>query len=137
MDAALHVEGGIDALQDALQAAIQHGGWCSAANIKGGYRPVSNQVCIDANFFDHHFLLQPFTFAMYHHFSIPLRNPRLINHFVVGAVRANLAAERNMQIEAERIDFLNFLAYKRHLVFKDKTTGFSQALRKQGPHRIL
>jgi len=85
---ALHIEGLKDVSQNLVEPAIEHGGGGSATDVKGSYRLIANQLRIDVNLF-------------LNSVGIPFRYLRVINLFVVRAVRADLAAEGDMEIKAE------------------------------------
>jgi len=113
VDAALHVELFEDVVQHPIQATEEHGRGRAAADVEGGHRSIADESGVDVN------LAQD-------GLCVRLGQLRLVNHFVVGTVWADLVTEGNMEIKAECVYVLNLALEGGWGGFKHKTVGAGQ-----------
>jgi len=95
VDTALHIKGLEDILQTLLNATRKHCCRSSTTNIKGSNRPITNHLRIEVN-------------LSFNSVCVSLCYIRIINLFVIRAVRTYLLTKRDVKLKPEFINVLEF-----------------------------
>ena len=97
VDVALKIERLTRVSDDVRQAAAQHRGGSPPADVEGGHRPVAHDIGVEVD------LSRDGP-------DVSLGHVAAVELLAVGAVRADPLAERDMDVEPERVDLLELLA---------------------------
>jgi len=108
-----HIKDFVDVLQNLLQATIEHRCGRSATDIERGHRPIANQPRIDVD-------------LLLNSVCVPFCYLKVIDFLVVRTVRADLATEGDVKIEAEFVYALKSTLEGGGLVFKCNIVLFGE-----------